>query len=339
MPHPDRPDRTGVFLVRDGSKPKHRFVLSRYSENQLQHIPVHQHGTDVFFSLDGEKIVHGLDELVKFYQQNDDESLGISLSSFSAVKGKAPPLSFCKIGQQRLLHRAVIMNHFEIVNEAVKSPLSSLDVKDSEGKTALHYACLIENVDPKIPELLIKNDASLLIRDSSGKVPFTYACEKGRKEIAQMMIAKNSDVIQYRNSGTLDVALHVAVRFNQKEIVKLLLANSAPLNPKNKDGKFPIDLAADERREEILMLLSQHRPMVKTSKSQWMHGALTRKEAHSLLIKERDKLRQTLPDENKSLIRGLFMVRFSKNTIGYVISMLENDDLKNYEIRQSVREL
>lgn len=323
--------------MRDCSKVNHRFVLSKYTENDLRHVLIYQHGNDAFFSLDCQRIFHGLDELVKFYQENDDESQEISLTSFSFVKGQHPPMDFCKLGQQRLLHRAVIMNHLRIVKEAVTSQTLSLDAKDKEGKTALHYTCFIDYIDLNIPKLLIENGASLMIRDSSGKIPFVYACENGRKEIVEMMIKKNKEVIQIRNSTTHDVPLHVVARSGKTEIVKLLLANDAALNPINKEGKRPIDLAADERHEEVVIILSRHRSSVKTSASNWMHGCLTRKQARFLLMQKREELSKSIFD-CKNLLQGLFLVRLSE-TRGHVISILENDDMKNHEIKQNVSQL
>jgi ankyrin repeat protein len=54
---------------------------------------------------------------------------------------------------------------------------------------------------------MIDNDASLLLRDASGKIPLFYAIENGLNEIVQMMILKNRDVIQVKDSITFDVPL------------------------------------------------------------------------------------------------------------------------------------
>lgn len=333
LPHPEQPGRTGVFLVRKSSKTEHKFVLSCYTQNQLQHIPIIQHGVDSFYSLDGKNVFHGLDELIKFYQKNDKES-DVSLKSFSFVKDKILPFGFRKTGHKNFLHNAVIENNLRVVEETVKSS-TFLDFKDGEGKTALHYACLAENINLRILELLIENGDSLMTRDWTGKIPFMYACELGRKEIVEMMIAKDNDVIMVRNSVTHDVALHGAAKAGQKNIVKLLLAHNAALTPKNKEGKFPIDLAADERREEIVLILSRHRPTVKIFDSNLIHENLTRKQAQTLLIKERERLRQLLPVDEK-FVSGLFLVRFSETTSLNVISMLEGDNIKNFKICQGV---
>lgn len=317
--------------MRESANPKYKFVLSCYFNGRIVHLPIKQYANDAFFSIN-EKIVHGLDELIKFYQQNDDDSLGVYLSTFSFAKGTHPPLEFCRLGRNSQLHQAVINNDIENVRARLMASSPFVDMKDDSGKTALHLACI--DGDQEISKLLISNGASLLIRDSSGKIPFFYACEHGRMEIVELMIAKFRDVIQWRDSETHDVPLHVAAKFGKIVIVKVLLSNNAAVMPRNKDGKFPIDLAADGNHAGIVVLLSRFKPIVKTDNRQWYHGKLSRSEAQRRLIEKREQLRRELMDD--TAVPGLFLVRFSEKVNAQIITMLQKDEIMNYEIKRTV---
>lgn len=311
-------------------------MLSCFLGDHLRHFPIYQHGDDAFFSFDAQNIIHGLNELIQFYQQNINAALPVKLGTFSFVPGNNPPIELCKNGKNRLWHRAVTSNNLQVVREIIMSNAPNLDVKDEEGRTVLHLACLNKKIHLEIVRLLIDADVSILLRDSYGKIPFHYAVLHDRREIVELMIAKNPEVIQRKDSETLEVALHLAARHGKTEIVKSLLNNGAAITPKNKEGKFPIDLAADGRHVEIVKLLTHCRAKVKTSQDLWNHGSLSRDEAHELLKRTRRELRAQHVDA--SLIAGLFLVRWSKKICHFVISMLHNDDFINYEIEQTVSE-
>lgn len=89
----------GVFLVRDSSLPNYKFVLSIYYNNYPCHFSIKRCGTEAQFSIDEEQAVNGLDKLIEHYQRKEsDEFLGgVSLSSFTFVKGDLPPAEYCRL--------------------------------------------------------------------------------------------------------------------------------------------------------------------------------------------------------------------------------------------------
>lgn len=319
--------------MRDSATLKFRFVLSCYIKNHVKHYPIKQHADDAFFSLNDEKVIQGLDELIKYYQRNGDESLGLSLSSFSFAKGTLPPFEFCKQGKVTPLHHAALDNDFENIKQIVESKSQSINAKDRKGQTPLHIICMNSECDIELVKFLIDNGASFTARDWSGRSPFLYACEHNRRSIVKLMVEMNKETIQMRNSETYDVPMHVAARFGHIWLVGFLLSKNAALRPRNKNGKLPIDLAADGRFDRIVCFLHSYATSVKTSSNLWNHGSLIRPEAQHRLKLKRQELSVRLSDE---LLSGLFLVRYSDKAKKHVITMLESDDIMNYEILKTV---
>lgn len=177
---------------------------------------------------------------------------------------------------------------------------------------------------------------------------FQYACENQSKEIVEQLVAANKNLIQSRNSETGLVPLHYAAKVGNLEIVKFLLANKAPHMPRTSSGLFPKDYPA--RDSPVVEYLNKYQPPINTYRSKWDHGTLDRKEAFRMLLEKREelyeKLREEYPagenpyvntsKEKDELISGLFLVRLSERNNGYVITMLHNDDIKNYRIEKDV---
>jgi ankyrin repeat protein len=166
--------------------------------------------------------------------------------------------------------------------------------------------------------------------------------------MVEQLVVANKNLIQSRNSETGLVPLHYAAKVENLEIVKFLLANKAPHLPRTLNGLFPKDFAP--RESEVVEFLNTYKPPLNTYRNKWDHGTLDRKEAFRLLLEKREELYEKLREEyplgenpyvntNKEkdeLISGLFLVRLSERNNGYVITMLHNDEIKNYRIEKDV---
>lgn len=329
----ENPYAKGVFLVRDSSQSTHKFVLSCYTGRCLSHYSIRQHANDSFFSINDRMVpIQGLDEFIKFFQENDTEK-GVSLVSFIFPRGSLPPVEFCKQGNKGPLHNAVLNNDIVEFTEVLRSEICRIDSKDSKGRTPLHLCCMNPVIDMEIPMTLIEEGAAIVVRDWAGFTPFMYACQQGHIDLVGIMIKNNKNIIQMKNSKSYDVALHYAAKEGKLKVVKILLRNKAALRPRNKDGKFPIDLAADGKHHQVVMYLNSYRPNITTNRENWDHGTLCRDKAQSRLIMKRNEL-QSL--NHYDMAEGLFLIRFSTTINNYVISMLNKDEVMNYEIKTSV---
>ncbi|CAL2279984.1 unnamed protein product [Prunus armeniaca] len=112
--------------------------------------------------------------------------------------------------------------------EGLKSALASgadKDEEDSEGRTALHFAC-------------------------GYVVQFQYEVK-----CAQVLLEAGARVDALdKNKNT---ALHYAAGYGRKECVALLLENGAAVTLQNMDGKTPIDVAKLNSQNDVLKLLEK----------------------------------------------------------------------------------
>lgn len=166
--------------------------------------------------------------------------------------------------------------------------------------------------------------------------------------MVEQLVEANKNLIQSRNSETGLVPLHYAAKVGNLEIVKKLLAARAPHMPRTSSGLFPKDFA--QRETACYEFLNEYKPPINTYRNKWDHGTLDRKEAFRMLLEKREelyeKLREEYPQgenpyvntskEKDELISGLFLVRLSERNNGYVITMLHNDEIKNYRIEKDV---
>lgn len=166
--------------------------------------------------------------------------------------------------------------------------------------------------------------------------------------MAELLVAANKNLIQSRNSETGLVPLHYAAKVGNLDIIKFLLANKAPHMPRTSNGLFPKDFA--QRGSQVIEFFNDYKSPINTYRSKWDHGTLDRKEAFNMLLEKREELYEKLREEyplgenpyvntNKEkdeLISGLFLVRLSERNNGYVITMLHNDEIKNYRIEKDV---
>ncbi|CRL05353.1 CLUMA_CG018196, isoform B [Clunio marinus] len=171
------------------------------------------------------------------------------------------------------------------------------------------------------------------------------------EEMVKQLVFANKNLIQSRNSETGLVPLHYAARVGNLEIVKFLLSHRAPHMSRTSLGLFPKDFAP--RESGIIEYFNEYKPLINTYRNKWDHGTLDRKGAFQLLLEKREelyeKLREEYPlgenpyvntsKEKDELISGLFLVRLSERHNGYVITMLVNDDIKNYRIEKDGKHL
>lgn len=84
--------------------------------------------------------------------------------------------------------------------------------------------------------------------------PFCIAIAQGDYNMVKGMIALGSDVNEYSNKMT---PLMFAARYNQVEIIKLLVANGAELDKKDVNGRTAIDYAKNANAENALSTLKE----------------------------------------------------------------------------------
>lgn len=350
----------GTFLVRESNTALGDFVLSVLFKGDVCHYQIRRHGEDAFFSIDDKiKIMHGLESLVDYYREAAN---GLVTKLTQLVKKDLPPNDSRSHGTTNLLHRATKEKNQTVVSELLKCGYRNVDAKNQDGQTAVHLAALHSNED--ILKLLLNANVNVNCMDSTGNTPLHYACRTKSASFVRTLIAAKAN-IQVRNINTGYVPLHDAARHGNIEAVKELIAAHAPHMPRTESGEFPLDLAKEMNRTEVVEFLSNYKPPPpSTFKYQWYHGTLERQEAVKVLMDYAANFNSTNEDDRKlqqevvpstssngnvaaesngnessdDLSKdnsGIFLIR-SSTRHGYVLTMLcQNNTPKNFLIKQS----
>lgn len=130
---------------------------------------------------------------------------------------------------------------------------ANLALKDSQGRTALHFALdcghriyfaddTVNAICDSILELLIAAHSDLNAQDAEGVTPLLASVWRGKLRIAKLLInAGASGDVQDKKGWT---ALLIAIDSREIDWIKLLLPSSRNLNTAAYQGQTPLTLAA-----------------------------------------------------------------------------------------------
>ncbi|KAH8384584.1 hypothetical protein KR093_001801 [Drosophila rubida] len=326
----------GTFLVRESSTATGDFVLSLLYQGEVCHYQIRRHGEDAFFSIEDKgqtKILHGLETLVDYYQQ---EPNGLITKLSVPLSGDPPPHNTRSHGVTNLLHRATSKNESKVVFELLKCGYRNFDAKNQDGQTALHLAALYCNED--VLKLLLDAGVQVNSADSFGYQPLHYACRQKPGSFIRTLIAAQANV-EERNIENGYVPLHEAAKYGNLEAIQVLLSAQAPLLPRTSSGEFPFDLAKEAGQTAVEeFLLNYKLPAASTSRENWYHSTLKRDEAIAILMQFANRLERKQQALGQIVdTSGCFLVRYSESpsASGYVLTLLSDQVAKNFRISQA----
>lgn len=306
----------GSFLVRDSCTSIGDYALTVLQNNKVNHFQIRAHSDDAFFSLEDNVKIHGLDSLIEYYQ-DPTHGQAIPLFLTEPCKGDVPPHDTRRHGRTNLLHRATSYGGNKVVSALLKSDYK-FDAKNSLGQTAVHIASMLGKDD--ILRDLIDKGINVNSRDMAGFAPLHYAARNNFPSTVRLLIQIGHANIQLRSTEDEHVPLHEAASGGHKDVIKELLSLNAPVNPRSKNNLLPYDLAKANSHTECAEILEKYQPPEpKTSKKQWYHGTLDRKEAENLIRLYSNK-------------NGTFLVRFTDRNSTNVLTLLNDDSVYNYII-------
>ncbi|XP_052247537.1 tyrosine-protein kinase HTK16-like [Dreissena polymorpha] len=308
----------GLFLVRESSFSTTSFVLSLYSKGEFFHFQITM-VKPCHFSIDEGPVIHGLDRLIKNYQEKA-QGLPTNLTLF--CKCKAPPDEQRQKGATNLLHRAVLENIPKVLEDILKSKnCPPINAKTDWGSTALHDACYYGFED--CADILVRNGANVNCLDKDGSTPLHKCCSGNKAGIISILINEGKANVNERNPKSGWSPLHMAAFKGHLECIKILLDFHSPYLPRAYDGTTtPLDLAENYSRQECLKEIDNFVPSkIVTHKKDWFHPEIDRAGAQKIL-------------ELKGLREGLFLVRSSnKNPDWQVLTICHNQQVYNYQIK------
>ncbi len=129
-----------------------------------------------------------------------------------------------------------------------------VNVKDSQGKTPLHWA--VDSGFKNIAAMLLANKADVMAKDIHGVTPLHEAAIKGNTEIMKLLLANDADVNVRADNGF--TPLHWAALYGKQDAAELLLANKADVNALNNAGRTPLYWAQHNGWNSLAQLLREN---------------------------------------------------------------------------------
>ena len=123
-------------------------------------------------------------------------------------------------------------------------------------KTILPLRLAAEFGRKEIAELLIAKGADVNVKDFTDLTLLHFAAQKGHNEVAELLIANSADVNAKERRGR--TPLHTAAYWGGKEVAALLIAKGADVNAKDKSAATPLGGAIRRKHTELANLLRKH---------------------------------------------------------------------------------
>lgn len=129
-----------------------------------------------------------------------------------------------------------------------------INMQNSQGKTALHFACS-EGHD-YTAETLLKLGA-VIERDQTDRTPLHLAATKGALRCCKLMVEKFTDHINDTDKNK-NTPLHLAATHGHPAVLNYLLSNQKAHIVKNSSHENILDIAARSEQREVAAVIAKH---------------------------------------------------------------------------------
>ncbi len=157
------------------------------------------------------------------------------------------------------LHIAVRENHPDMVKLLLENK-ANIEADGQDEFPSLDHA--VAHGYTTIVELLLKNGANIIMNPDVPNMVLYNAVSDGYLDIAKLLLLENKLDIDRLNEDNNN-ALHMAVRENHPDMVKLLLENKADMEIKDFGGETPLHIAVNKGNSDIVKLLLENKSSIK----------------------------------------------------------------------------
>lgn len=145
------------------------------------------------------------------------------------------------------LHKAVLSGQTNLVG-MVRRAGASLTTTNAEGLMPLHFAC--QQGTTPVVDLLLELGADANAPDAKGRTPLDHALARGAGSVVKSLLNHGA------SARTLSAdALLGAIRYQNEDLLALLLRHGASPNATNAHGQTLLHMAAQGRRPQVIELL------------------------------------------------------------------------------------
>ena len=174
-----------------------------------------------------------------------------------------------------LLHATARNQRKETTQALLKYLTGDPNIKNAEGRTPLHIACVCGNLDGV--KLFIKHGASVNVKDNHSNTPFSLAVLNNHTSIVSALVSEfgwnpNEGLDRACLHGTLSLGmtktliecgantlLHLTAKYGRNETMQALIKDfESDPNIKSKEGKTPLHIACRWGNLDGVKLLIKH---------------------------------------------------------------------------------
>ncbi|XP_078354215.1 transient receptor potential cation channel subfamily A member 1-like [Oculina patagonica] len=158
-------------------------------------------------------------------------------------------------GLDTALHGAARYGWHEAVEALLSGRnISSINLKDSQGKTALHFAC-VEGHD-RVVELLL-NLGATVEKDHNDRTALHIAAMRGSKRCVECILQHHPKCINLSDKNQ-NTALHLAAIHDSPEVISCLLSYPEQEILMNKKNHNVLDAALNADRKNVALAIASH---------------------------------------------------------------------------------
>jgi len=153
-------------------------------------------------------------------------------------------------------HLAAREGDVEIMNTLIASNSQAMETESTNGRTALHTACLHGRFEAV--RLILQNSGTANMKtDSCGNLPIIDSVRTGSIEILDLLAELNPDSIYHKDILHRN-CLHVAAESGMVDIIHHLISNHGMHANDNSSLTTPLHWAAKEGQAEAIVTLLSH---------------------------------------------------------------------------------
>ncbi|XP_061191633.1 serine/threonine-protein phosphatase 6 regulatory ankyrin repeat subunit B-like [Saccostrea echinata] len=199
-----------------------------------------------------------------------DAASGGNVNILKCLITKGLKLNSLGANRKTVLHFACHYCRKEMCEYLINNFSQLMYIKDTEGYTALHEACI--GGDVSILSILLDKGMNINALDRRGYSVLDVACSNGKYAVCKYLVAKHKDLLRFRHKYGFSL-LHSTALGGNVEIFKFLRIKGVEINS-DVNGKTVLHICCLQGKQEMCKFLLENYSHLKNVKDRFGHTAL-----------------------------------------------------------------